>query len=120
MQTKFESVDQYINSFTGKKKEILEEIRRTIRTWIPNAEETISYQMPTFKQNGVIIHYGMFQDHISFFPTGSGVEKFEKELGKYRKSKGTISISLSDTIPWELIEKIVRFKVEDNLRKKKK
>jgi uncharacterized protein YdhG (YjbR/CyaY superfamily) len=120
MKISFETVDDYINSFEGNKKAILEEIRNKIRDWIPEGKEKISYQMPTFYLNGNVIHYAAFKNHVSFFPTGSGIKAFEEELIPYKKSKGTISFSFGEEIPWNLLEKIVRFKVDENTRKKKK
>ncbi len=109
------TVDEYIASFPPEIQRVLQEIRRTIRAAAPEAEEVISYQMPAFKQNGVLVYYAAFKDHVSLFPTGSGVEVFKDELAPYRTSKGTVQFPLDKPLPIDLIKRIIEFRVKENL-----
>ncbi len=117
---KHTTVDEYINTFQDPKKSLLSEMRQKIKNWVPDSEEVISYRMPAYKLNGVLVYFGAFKDHIGFFPTGLGVERFKDELSDYKISKGTIQFPLNKPIPYDLVEKIVRFRVQQNLEKKKK
>jgi uncharacterized protein YdhG (YjbR/CyaY superfamily) len=113
----FKNVDEYIKTFPKDIQTILEEMRQTIREAAPEAEETISYQMPVFKQKGVLVWYAAFKDHIGFFPTALGVEAFKDELSGYAISKGTIQFPLDKPIPIDLMKRIVKFRLKQNLEK---
>jgi uncharacterized protein YdhG (YjbR/CyaY superfamily) len=113
-------MDEYIQRSPKDMQNILRKIRATIRKAAPNAEEAISYQMPAFKLGGNLVYFAAFSDHISFFPTSSGVAKFKKELVKYKTSKGTIKFSLDKPIPYGLISKITKFRVKENIEKGKR
>jgi uncharacterized protein YdhG (YjbR/CyaY superfamily) len=116
----YKSTDEYINTFPKDVQIKLNQIRKAILEEIPpQATEKISYGIPTFYLNGNLVHFAAFKDHLSFFPTGSGVEKFKNELSKYTISKGTIQLSLNEEIPLRLIKKIVRFRVSEVLKKQK-
>ncbi|MEJ2296512.1 MAG: DUF1801 domain-containing protein [Candidatus Lokiarchaeota archaeon] len=108
------SIDEYINTFPKEIQEILENLRQIIKTTAPKAEETISYKIPTFKLNGNLVHFAAFKNHIGFYPTPSGIEKFKKELSTYETSKGTIKFPLDQPIPFDLVKKIVEFRVREN------
>jgi uncharacterized protein YdhG (YjbR/CyaY superfamily) len=110
-------IDEYISRFPSDIQEVLEQIRRTVKSAAPLATETISYGMPAFRQSGILVYFAAFKDHIGFFPTASGVAAFAHELGSYRTSKGTISFELDKPIPKGLIEKIVRLRVNENMSK---
>ena len=115
------NTDEYIKRQPKEIQVILKKMRETIRKAAPKAEETISYQMPTFKQGRNLVHFAAFKDHVSFFPGSSGVGYFEKELGKYKTSKGTIQFALDKPIPYGLITRITRFRVrEEEARSVKK
>jgi uncharacterized protein YdhG (YjbR/CyaY superfamily) len=122
----YTNIDEYIASFPEEIQVILEQVRATIHEAAPDAKETISYQMPAFALEGILVYFAAFKNHIGFFPTASGVAHFEKELMKYKTSKGTIQFPLDRPIPFDLIRKIVLFRVKENLakaeakRKKKK
>jgi uncharacterized protein YdhG (YjbR/CyaY superfamily) len=105
------NIDEYLGRYPKEIQTILQKIRIAIRKAAPSAKETISYQMPAFRQGGVLVYFAAFSDHISFFPTSSGVRKFQKELGKYETSKGTIKFPLDKPIPYGLISKITKFRV---------
>jgi uncharacterized protein YdhG (YjbR/CyaY superfamily) len=111
------SIDEYIAGFPPEVQEILEKIRATIREAAPEAEETIKYRMPTFTLNGNLVHFAAFKKHIGFYPVPTGIEKFKKELSVYEGGKGSVQFPLDEPIPYDLINSIVRFRTEENLRK---
>ena len=120
-----QDMDDYISRFPKNVQEILEKIRTTIKNAAPEAEETINYQIPTFKLEGNLVHIAAYKKHIGFYPTPSGIEKFKKELSVYEGAKGSVKFPLERPIPFDLISKIVRFRVNENLeradtKKKKK
>ena len=120
MRTQLRTIDEYINTFPEDVRAILEKIRETIRKAAPGAEEAISYQMPTFKLNGNLVHFAAYKNHIGFYPVPSGIEAFKAELVPYIAGKGTLRFPLDKPIPYDLIEKVVMFRVKENLAKKKK
>ncbi len=115
-----ESVDAYISSFPDDIQVKLGQLRELVRKCAPDATEKISYQMPTFYLSGNLVHFAAHTNHIGFYPTPSGVAKYEDELSDYKYSKGAIQFPLKEPLPLQLIEKIVRFRVEENLSKSKK
>lgn len=110
-------VDVYIKNFPKGTQTILNKVRSTIRKAVPQAEETMSYGIPTFRLNGNLVHFGGFKKHIGFFPTSSSVLKFKKELLPYKTSKGTVQFPLDKSIPFDLIYKITKFRVIENSKK---
>ena len=116
-QTPPQSIDAYMAGSPEEVRQILEKIRMTIRKAAPQAEETISYQMPTFRLNGNLVHFAAFQNHIGFYPTPSGIEKFKDELSAYESAKGSVQFPLDQPIPYGLITKIVKFRVKENLER---
>lgn len=109
----YKTVDDYISSFPKDIQAILEDIRRTIRKAAPEAQEKIAYQIPTFTYHGNLVHFAAFKDHISLFPGGSPIEKEVPEVAKYRTGKGTLQFPLDKPIPFELILKIVKYRIEE-------
>lgn len=109
------SVDEYISTFPKNIQIILQRIRKTIRQSAPKAEETIRYRIPTLRLNGNLVHFAAFKDHIGFFPTSSPRLAFKKELSRYKGGKGTIQFPLDEPIPYDLIKKIVEYRVKENL-----
>ena len=118
-KTGFDSIDEYIATFPTEIQKILEEMRATIKAAAPEAEEKISYQMPTFTLKGNLVHFAAFKNHIGFYPVPTGIEKFKKELSVYQGSKGSVQFPLDQPIPYNLISKIVKFRVKENLAKAK-
>ncbi len=118
-KTDFQSIDEYISTFPEEVQEKLEKFRQTVRKAAPEAKEVISYQMPTFRLNGILVHFAAFTNHISFFPTSSAIVAFKKELSSYETSKGTIKFPKDKPIPFNLITDIVKFRAEENLKKSK-
>ncbi len=115
--TGFKTIDEYIASFPPNIQAILQQIRQAIHEAAPQAQETISYQMPAFKQNGVLVYFAAFKNHIGFFPTASGVEAFKDKLAAYQTSKGTIRFPIDQPLPLDLIREIVRFRVKQDMNK---
>jgi len=109
------NIDEYIAGFPKEVQEILEKIRLTIRNAAPEAEERISYQIPTFTFKGNLVHFAAFKKHIGLYPTPSGIEKFKNELSAYEGAKGSVQFPLDKPIPYELISEIVKFRVKENL-----
>ena len=113
------TIDEYIATFPADIQSILQKIRATIRKSAPQAEETINYQMPTFKLHGNLVHFAAFKNHIGFYPTPSGIEKFKKDIEKYEWAKGSVQFPLDKPMPYGLIGKITKFRVKENLAKVK-
>lgn len=117
--TQAKNIDEYIASFPADVRKKLEEMRATIKKAAPEAEETISYAIPTFKLKGNLVHFAAFKNHIGFYPAPKGIEAFKKELSAYEGGKGTVQFPLDKPLPLALISKIVKFRVKDNLDKTK-
>lgn len=110
-------IDEYIASYPEDVQEILGKIRATIRKAAPDAGEKISYGMPTFTLKGNLVHFAAFKKHIGFYPIPSGIEEFKDELSVYKQGKGSVQFPLDEPIPYELISRIVEFRVKENLKK---
>jgi uncharacterized protein YdhG (YjbR/CyaY superfamily) len=119
MKNEIKTIDEYIKTFPADVQIILEKMRQTIREAAPEATEAISYQMPTFKLNGNLVHFAAFKSHIGFYPVPSGIESFRKELTPYITGKGTVQFPLNQPIPYDLVKKVVIFRVKENLAKEK-
>lgn len=114
------TIDEYIANFPKDIQVILKKIRITIKKAAPKAEEAIKYQMPTFVLEGNLVHFAAFKNHIGFYPVPTGIEKFKKELSVYKGAKGSVQFPLDRPIPYELIGKITKFRVQENLEKAKR
>ena len=117
MNKQYRTIDEYIKSFPGDIQARLKQLRALIRRVAPEAQEKISYQMPTFYLNGNLVHFAAYPKHIGFYPTPSGIEAFQKELSKYKSSKGAVQFPLDAPLPLKLIERIVKFRVKESGRK---
>jgi uncharacterized protein YdhG (YjbR/CyaY superfamily) len=111
------TIDDYIAHFPPEVQEILSRIRVTIAQAAPEAKEAISYQMPTFALNGNLVHFAGYKNHVGLYPTPSGTAAFQQEIAEYKTGKGSIQFPLGKPIPYDLIAKIVKFRVEENLRR---
>ena len=121
METKKpETIEEYIGGFPNDVQEILEKIRMTIQKAAPDAKEKISYAMPAFDQNGIVVYFAAFKNHIGLYALPTGHEAFAAELSKYKSGKGSVQFPLKEPMPFELITKIVKFRVNENLEKGKK
>lgn len=112
-----QTIDEYIAAHPKNIQTILEQFRKAIKEAAPNAQETISYQMPAFKQDHVLVWFAAFKNHIGFYPTAQTIEAFKEQLAPYQTSKGTVRFSLEKPIPLELVKDMVRFKVKENLQR---
>jgi uncharacterized protein YdhG (YjbR/CyaY superfamily) len=108
-------IDSYIAAFPPAIRARLRKIRTTIRRAAPDAREKISYRIPTFALCGNLVHFAAFEHHIGFYPTASGVKKFERELGEYHFAKGSVQFPHDRPLPLELIAAIVTFRRAENL-----
>ena len=116
-QTTPQNIDEYVARFPADVQEKLTRLRATIRAAAPEAEEKISYQMPTFTLAGNLVHFAAYKNHIGFYPTPSGIEKFQKELSVYKTAKGSVQFPLDQPIPYDLVREIVTFRVQENMEK---
>ena len=114
---KFDAIDSYIASFPKETQNILEQLRTTIRKAAPEAEETINYGIPTFTLKGNLVHFAAFKNHIGFYPTPTAIEAFKKDLSAYDGAKGSVKFLIDKPIPFELISRIVKFRVIENQKK---
>ena len=119
MRVKAENVDAYIAAFPPNVARALEHLRTIIRNTAPGAEETISYAIPSYKLNGMLVHFAGYVRHIGFYPGAAGIANFIDELAKFKTSKGAVQFPLDEPLPISLIEKIVRYRVKQNLENKK-
>lgn len=113
------NTDEYIKSFPEETQKILEQMRSIIKKAAPKAEEVISYAMPAFKQNSVLVYFAGYKNHIGFYPTGSGIATFKDEFSKYKSSKGAVQFPIDKPLPTVLITKIVKFRVAQDTEKAK-
>jgi len=111
------NVGEYIAAQPKDVQAILNKLRSTIKSVAPDAEEIISYQMPAYKQNGMLVFFAGYKKHIGFYPTASGIENFKNEIARYKWSKGAIQFPLNKPLPVTLIKKIVKFKLKENEEK---
>jgi uncharacterized protein YdhG (YjbR/CyaY superfamily) len=107
-------VDNYIAGFPAATQKLLQQIRGIIRKTVPDAEECISYRMPAYKQQGMLVFFAGYKNHIGFYPTGTGIDAFKKELAKFEWSKGAVQFPLDKALPATLITKMVKFKLQEN------
>jgi uncharacterized protein YdhG (YjbR/CyaY superfamily) len=120
MNKDIKDIDTYISIFPKDIQTILEQVRKTIKQEAPAAKETIKYGMPTFVLNGNLVFFAAFKNHIGFYATPTGHEEFKKELSPYKSGKGSVQFPLNLPIPFDIITKIVRFRVKENQEKTEK
>jgi len=111
------TVDEYLGGFSGDLLARLRELRRIVRSLAPDAEEKISYQMPSFHLNGYLVHFAGYAKHIGFYPGASAISRFKSELAQYRTAKGSVQFPLSQPLPTALIRKILQFRIDENRKK---
>ena len=116
-QKEIKDIDSYIEGFPEKTQELLRKVRATIKQAAPDAEETVSYQMPAFKLNGNLVYFAAFKNHIGFYPTASGIKAFKEELSVYKGAKGSVQFPLDKPLPLKLVTRTVAFKAKENLEK---
>ena len=111
------NVDEYIAAYPPEVRAVLERIRSTIRSVAPDAQEGISYQIPAFKLNGALVYFAAFKKHIGLYPPVRGDARLEKAIAPYAGEKGNLRFPLDRPIPFDLIERIVKFRVMQNRAK---
>ena len=109
------TIDEYILLYPPEVQAILQQVRQTIRAVVPEAQEAIAYGIPTFKFHGNLVHFAAYKKHLGFYPTPSGLEAFKDELVGYKGSKGAVQFPLDQPIPYELIKRMVKHRVEVNM-----
>lgn len=109
----YKTIDEYIMQFQPEIQEILITMRKVIKEAAPDAVELISYQMPAFKQHGNLVYFAAFKNHIGFYPTASGISAFKQEFSGYKSSKGAVQFPVDKPIPYELISRVVQFRVAE-------
>jgi uncharacterized protein YdhG (YjbR/CyaY superfamily) len=117
---KINSINDYIQSFPIEIQKNLLKLRALIQKAAPEAIEKISYEMPTFYLSGNLVHFAAYKNHIGFYPTSSGIAEFTEELKDYKTSKGTVQFPINQPLPTELIQKIVKFRVNENTQRANK
>ena len=113
-------IDLYIEGFPENIKILLDELRDIVKSNAPDSTEVISYGMPAYKQNGMLLYFAGNKNHIGLYPTASPIIAFQEELKIYKTSKGAIQFPLDKPLPVDLISRIIRYKVQENLQKKTK
>ncbi|MBA4317631.1 MAG: hypothetical protein C0412_04445 [Flavobacterium sp.] len=111
------TIDEYIGSFPLEVQKILQELRIVIKKAAPDAEEKISYQMPAFGLNGILVYFAAHKSHIGFYPTASGIAAFKDKISKFKTSRGTVQFPFDKPLPIRLIKDIVKFRAKENLKK---
>ena len=112
------STDEYISNFPKEIQILLQEVRKTIKSAAPNANEGISYGMPAYKLNGkALVYFAGYKNHVGFYATPIGHIEFTKELDKYKQGKGSVQFPINEQMPLDLITKIVKFRVSEVLKK---
>lgn len=113
------TIDKYIRTFPHDTRRILERLKEIVHEAAPDAQEAIRYGIPTFRLNGNLVHFAAYRDHIGFYPAPSGIEAFRDELAPYIHGKGTVRFPIDKPIPYDLVRKIVTYRVKENREKKK-
>jgi uncharacterized protein YdhG (YjbR/CyaY superfamily) len=111
---KFETVDEYLSALPQHARAVAASLRQTIRQAAPQAEEVISYNIPAFRWNGILVWYAVFKKHVGLYPKASAIAAFQSELAPYKTSKGAIQFPIDQPIPAGLVKKIVKFRIEEN------
>ena len=117
MKKTFKNIDDYIAIQTPEVQILLEQMRETIKNAAPEAEELISYNMPAFKYHGMLVYFAAYKNHIGFYATPTGHSEFKEELSIYKQGKGSVQFPLNQALSLELISRIVKFRMEENLKK---
>lgn len=117
MKKTFKNRDDYIAIQTPEVQILLEQMRQTIKNAAPEAEELISYNMPAFKYHGMLVYFAAYKNHIGFYATPTGHSEFKEELSIYKQGKGSVQFPLNQALSLELISRIVKFRMEENLKK---
>jgi uncharacterized protein YdhG (YjbR/CyaY superfamily) len=112
--------DDYVDRFPKQVQQLLKKMRLTIKRAAPQAKETISYGIPAFTLNGMLVWFAGFKNHIGFYPRASAITAFKKELSAYKRAKGSVQFPVDKPLPLALVSRIVKFRVKQNVSKNKK
>lgn len=118
-KAKFKTVDEYMSALPKDVRVKMESVRKTIKQAAPDAVEIICYNMPAFRLGKILVYYAAHTHHIGFYPMASGIENFKKELSAYKGARGSVQFPFDVPMPLKLIEKIVKFRVKENMEKAK-
>jgi len=110
----FTTIDEYISLFPEHVQEMLTALRKVVREAVPEAQEKISYQMPTFALHGNLVHFAAFKKHIGFYPGASGISAFKEQLSPYKGAKGSVQFPIEQPLPFELITQITKFRAAES------
>ena len=110
-------IDEYISGFPEEVRSKLARFREIVRSEAPKADEKLAYGIPTFALNGNLVHFAGYEGHIGFYPTPSAMKEFKNEMRAYKMSKGAVQFPLDEPLPDDLIRRMVRFRVEENMKK---
>lgn len=111
---KYKTVIEYLTDIPEEVQHKVDELRETIKKAAPKSTEIISYNMPAYKQNKVLVYFAVYKHHIGFYPTGAGMAAFQKEVAGYKNSKGAVQFPIDEKLPLALITKMVKFRVEQD------
>ena len=114
------TIDEYIAGYPADTQERLQALRQTIRAVAPEATEAINYGVPTFQLNGNLVHFGASKNHIGFYPSPSAMTAFEGRFAGYKTAKGSVQFPNDQPLPLGLVTEIVKFRVEEQQKKKKR
>jgi uncharacterized protein YdhG (YjbR/CyaY superfamily) len=117
IRVKCRSVDEYLSNYPEEVQNKLESLRSVIKKAAPGAIETISYNIPAYKQTNVLVYFAAYKNHIGFYPTSSGIRAFIDQLSKYKVSRGAIQFPIDEPLPLGLIAKIVKFRLQEDKKK---
>ncbi len=115
-ELKVTTVDAYKAGFPPEIQDIIEQTRKTILEAAPGATETISYQIPAYTLCGMLVYFGAFKKHLGFYPRITGIDSFKDELSQFKGAKGSVQFPYNQPIPYDLIARITKFRVEENLQ----
>jgi uncharacterized protein YdhG (YjbR/CyaY superfamily) len=118
-RTEAHTIDEYIAAFPKNVQNLLKDVRRTIRKAAPESEEAISYQIPAFRFHGRLVYFAAWKNHIGIYPLPKGDVAFRKELLPYKTGKATVRFPIDKPLPLKLIGRIVKYRVEENLKRNK-
>lgn len=115
------NIDDYIANFPQETQEVLQQMRATIHKVAPGVEEKISYGMPTFNLNKhYLVYFAGYKNHVGLYPAPIGVDEFKEDMKPYKTGKGSIQFPLDRPMPWNLISRIIEYRIDENLKKEKK
>ena len=110
-------IDGYVSQFPARVRAVLERVRKTIKDAAPDATEVISYQMPAFRRHGILVYFAAWKNHIGLYPPVSGDQALEDAVARYAGPKGNLQFPLDETIPYQLIGRIVKLRVKQDAEK---